>query len=522
MSVFLWMFEVAIAVVILLLEGLFHVCFWVLPTAKINALFAYLLRFYDKNIQPIHIEGVDLEELTCDCCLKENARKINSVDNLDQLEKEAMQMDLTANAGSPFAAQTPNLTYESMLCVQCKKIQLEPSKRPRSSSKGSKEAPGTHGNHVMYKKVLYKLLDADFVEMANYHGYQVENHYAVSQDGYILGLHRILPKSPITSSKGVVFFQHGFMQNSECFIARGPKNSLPYILSDLGYDVWLGNSRGNKYSHKHVSLSPKKDKFWDFCLDQLAMFDLPAMLTYITTKTAVPKVTYIGFSQGTAIAFAGFSSNPEVANKVKLFIALAPAARVKELKNQVVSAISTSKPQLLYLLFGRQKLLGFATFWRKVLHPTLLVKGIDFSLKFLFGWDMNNVSPTEKAVLYSHLYSYSSVKCLVHWFQITHTRRFQMYDDNVVVDNVGASYKNYLLPDYSPSRIKCPMALFYGLRDTIPQMEYLLAEVPKGTYIHKEDDYEHLDFIWAENAPQRIFPKVVELIQSTSSLKSVF
>jgi hypothetical protein len=61
--------------------------------------------------------------------------------------------------------------------------------------------------------------------------------------GYLLGVHRILPKeAPVDGEqvlqggkKGVVFFQHGFMQNSEVFILRGPHKSLPYILVDLGY-----------------------------------------------------------------------------------------------------------------------------------------------------------------------------------------------------------------------------------------------------------------------------------------------
>ncbi len=78
--------------------------------------------------------------------------------------------------------------------------------------------------------------------------------------------------------KGVVFFQHGFLTSCESFVARGPGKALPYTLVDAGYDVWFGNNRGNKYSYKHTHLSPNDDKFWDFCLDDLVRYDLPAML----------------------------------------------------------------------------------------------------------------------------------------------------------------------------------------------------------------------------------------------------
>lgn len=90
-------------------------------------------------------------------------------------------------------------------------------------------------------------------------------------------MQRIVPKQKQT--KGVILFMHGFCQNSESFVSRtDPKNSLPIALAEDGYDVFLGNIRGNKYCFKHRVYSPSDTKFWDFSLDDYAQYDLPAII----------------------------------------------------------------------------------------------------------------------------------------------------------------------------------------------------------------------------------------------------
>ena len=249
-------------------------------------------------------------------------------------------------------------------------------------------------------------------------------------------------------------------------------------------------------------------------MDQFAFHDIPDSIQYVLETTSQDTLSYIGFSQGTAQAFATLSIHPTLNDMVDVFIALAPAMSPAGLSNGIVDSLVKASPEVIFLAFGRRSILSSATMWQQLLYPPIFTRLIDSSLWFLFNWSSRNISPHQKLAAYPHLYSFTSTKSVVHWFQIIRTKSFQMYDDDVQAPlSIGAAERYYKVAKFPTRNIKTPIVLVYGGSDSLVDIKVMLKELPKHTVAKEIPHFEHLDFLWAQNVDKLVFPHVFTALE---------
>ena len=312
-----------------------------------------------------------------------------------------------------------------------------------------------------------------------------------------------------------VLFMHGLMLSSDSFLATGAR-SLPIALARAGYDVWLGNNRGNRYSHKHDRLAPDCDAYWDYCLDELARYDVPALVDYVLCicssgqKTpAVSKLAYCGFSNGTAQGFAALALHPGLSQRIGCFIALSPAVAVNSIQESLVRSLIESRLHMIYVLFGRRHMLGITSTAQRLLSPEFFAWSMDKAVRFLFGWRMEHINQEEKARVYQHTYSYSSVKQVVHWFQMIQSGSpgLKMWDTNVT----PSRHAHRKPPVYDTRRIStedCKIHCWVGTKDTLVDAGGLVDVLPEGATVTHVEGLTHLEMMWAEGLDEGVFREV--------------
>ncbi|EFA85978.1 carboxylic ester hydrolase [Heterostelium album PN500] len=362
-----------------------------------------------------------------------------------------------------------------------------------------------------------------FMEIVNAHGYPCENHFVTTVDGYILQVFRIRngrSNASPTTPKQPVLLQHGLLDSSITWIINEPSESLAYILADAGYDVWLGNNRGNTYSTNHTSLPITSPEFWRFSFDEMGWFDMPATINYIREFTGFATLPYVGHSEGTIQAFIGYTVNSSLAEWAPLFIGVGPVGNVTHITNNGLAELAKLHIDTLLEVFGENRFLPTPEKLREIF--------IDFCVEcdeccatvveFLCGKHRGAFNDSRMPVVAGHEPAGTSVQNIRHWAQDVRNKQLQMFDHGPVGNM--EHYHQLYPPIYNvsnfPTNVK--IALFSGGLDELADpvdVQDLVNVLPAESLIYwqKIADYAHLDYVWALDAHITMYPTVVSLIQ---------
>uniref|UniRef100_A0A8C5TBM2 Partial AB-hydrolase lipase domain-containing protein n=1 Tax=Malurus cyaneus samueli TaxID=2593467 RepID=A0A8C5TBM2_9PASS len=360
---------------------------------------------------------------------------------------------------------------------------------------------------------LPDLVFSRLYELITYKGYPSEEYEVMTEDGYTITINRIPHGTQDQESPGsrpVVFLQHGLLGDASNWVTNMPNNSLGFLLADAGFDVWMGNSRGNRWSRKHQEYSIDQDEFWAFSFDEMAKFDLPAAINFILEKTGQEKLYYIGYSQGTTTAFIAFSTMPELAQKIKLYFALAPVTAIKYAKGPATKLLYLPEKVLRGML-GKREFLPKTECLTRIIAPVCshrafarLCRSVFFNLG---GCNLKNID-NRINVYIAQTSAGTSVQNIIHWSQ------FALLPWTFI--SVLLHVFQTIPPLYNVEEMTVPTAVWTGGQDLLADPKdaaILLSKIKKLIYHKNIPEWAHLDFIWGLDAPLQVYNEIIDLMK---------
>jgi len=353
------------------------------------------------------------------------------------------------------------------------------------------------------------------VEMAQARGYIVENHTIITEDGYILTNFRIPGRKGEKVAKGSpILIGHGVLGSSDNTLDNGDA-AITYQLADLGYDVWLLNNRGNRYSRKHLQLNPDKDsKFWQYSLHEMGIYDIKNSIEYIIKITGIQKVTYVGYSQSSGALLAGMSERPEFFKKHLKSVALWAPVSNMEHSNNIMKLVYSSYVFLAMDFLGLSELFPYDPALCSFTSVLCKLNPAICNLGLALITDVNPYYDNQERleVLMAHYPVGTSILSIMHMTEMHVNKAFVKHRKTVLHE-----VDTYNLDNIDDS---VPIALFIGKNDqlVVPKdAEWLAGVLTKNGALkwYKEYDYMgHITFVIPSKKVQQFLTDTVNFIKS--------
>lgn len=311
-------------------------------------------------------------------------------------------------------------------------------------------------------------------------GYLVEDHQITTIDGYKITLHRILNNSTKSKlSSGLVcpplLLVHGLTVSGSMYIVQlnQTKKGLTYLLSDVGYDIWIFHARGTQLSMKHTNLTSSDKKYWDFSWHEIGLYDITHTIDFILERTGAKKIHYAGVSQGSTVFLVALSMRPEYNTKVASAYLMAPVGSLIHINGAGKFLIESQIAQFLldilkeaqinFLPLKSEHVQRFSDgFCRNRVRFLLCQEFASFGL----GHFHPSLNIYELMLIFlNHLMDNASVKQFQHFIQIKESKKFQQF--NYGIEGNLKRYKMKTPPEYNLSAIEVPVTLMSAKYDNL-------------------------------------------------------
>lgn len=348
-------------------------------------------------------------------------------------------------------------------------------------------------------------------------GYPCSEHAVQTKDGYLLALQRVSsPTVNLGSQPGPpVLLLHGLFMAGDAWFLDNTEQSLGFILADHGFDVWVGNVRGTRWSHGHVTLSEKNKEFWDWSWQELALYDLAEMIHYIYTMTNT-KTFVVGHSQGTIMALAAFTQ-PEIVEMVEAAALLCPISYLEHVNAQFVLRMVNMHLDQMILAMGIHQL-NFRSNVGVYLLNSVCEGHFDCN-DLLSSITGENCCFNNSRIDYYLGYEPhpSSSKNLHHLFQMIRAGTFAKYDYGIWRNLKHYGQVNPPRFDLNSIPKSLPIWMGYGGSDALADLtdfNHTLTELPSEPELLYLENYGHIDFLLSVNAKEDVYDNMIRFFRS--------
>ncbi|GAV62429.1 Abhydrolase_1 domain-containing protein/Abhydro_lipase domain-containing protein [Cephalotus follicularis] len=358
--------------------------------------------------------------------------------------------------------------------------------------------------------------------MVETQGYSCQEHTVTTEDGYILSMQRVpVGRSGNKTGKPPVLLQHGVLVDGVAWLLNPIDQSLPFILADNGYDVWIANSRGTQYSLGHTSLNSNDQAYWDWSWDELAAYDLPVSVQYVHNTTG-QKLHYVGHSQGTLMALAALSQGKllDILRSAAMLSPIAHLGQITSLVARIAAIIGLVEENF---GLGKGEFAPERDLVVKFIEGICILPGInncDNLVTPITGPNCCLNSSRVKLTL-EHEPQSTSTKNMIHYFQMITKGTLAMYDYGNVNDNMN-HYKLPTPPVYDMTRIPkgFPLFLSHGGQDQLSDvadvkvlLDNLQGHDSDKLMVQYIEEYAHADFVFGVNANQVVYNPIISFFE---------